>query len=177
MHRVFSLSGEFRNITVRDEEKLELQKLLERVPIPIKVGCSLVQINVPIYPSFLSIFIYLSNLISLSTISFHVKSIPFHLSISHILLWPSISLYPSLIFLSFSLAYFHYSSSSPLNCKSVLKPDNNVGEHRGAERQGQHPAPGLHLPAQAGGVRSDGRHGVCDPVRCQVKEGLGSHRS
>ena len=125
----------------------------------------------------LYLHIYLSNLISLSPISFHVKSIPFHLSISHILLWPSISLYPSLIFLSFSLAYFHYSSSSPLNSKSVLKPDNNVGEHRGAERQGQHPAPGLHLPAQAGGVRSDGRHGVCDPVRCQVKEGLGSHRS
>ena len=36
LFRVFSLSGEFRNISVRDEEKLELQKLLERVPIPIK---------------------------------------------------------------------------------------------------------------------------------------------
>jgi pre-mRNA-splicing helicase BRR2 len=36
--RVFSLSSEFRNITVRDEEKLELQKLIERVPIPIKEG-------------------------------------------------------------------------------------------------------------------------------------------
>jgi len=36
LFRVFSLSGEFRNITVRDEEKLELQKLMERVPIPIK---------------------------------------------------------------------------------------------------------------------------------------------
>lgn len=34
--RVFSLSGEFRNLTVREEEKLELQKLMERVPIPIK---------------------------------------------------------------------------------------------------------------------------------------------
>lgn len=33
---MFSLSGEFRNITVREEEKLELQKLMERVPIPIK---------------------------------------------------------------------------------------------------------------------------------------------
>ena len=31
---VFSLSSEF--LTVRDEEKLELQKLIERVPIPIK---------------------------------------------------------------------------------------------------------------------------------------------
>ncbi|XP_019626472.1 PREDICTED: U5 small nuclear ribonucleoprotein 200 kDa helicase-like [Branchiostoma belcheri] len=36
LFRVFSLSGEFRNITVREEEKLELQKMLERVPIPIK---------------------------------------------------------------------------------------------------------------------------------------------
>jgi pre-mRNA-splicing helicase BRR2 len=34
--RVFSLSGEFRNLGVREEEKLELQKLMERVPIPIK---------------------------------------------------------------------------------------------------------------------------------------------
>ncbi|KAF6208456.1 hypothetical protein GE061_016912 [Apolygus lucorum] len=38
LFRVFSLSGEFRNITVREEEKLELQKLMERVPIPIKEG-------------------------------------------------------------------------------------------------------------------------------------------
>ncbi|KAF4517384.1 hypothetical protein B566_EDAN009812 [Ephemera danica] len=38
LFRVFSLSGEFKNITVRDEEKLELQKLMERVPIPIKEG-------------------------------------------------------------------------------------------------------------------------------------------
>eukprot|EP00096_Caligus_rogercresseyi_P012340 TRINITY_DN5132_c0_g1_i1.p1 TRINITY_DN5132_c0_g1~~TRINITY_DN5132_c0_g1_i1.p1 ORF type:complete len:1550 (-),score=525.80 TRINITY_DN5132_c0_g1_i1:223-4416(-) len=36
LFRVFSLSGEFRHITVREEEKLELQKLMERVPIPIK---------------------------------------------------------------------------------------------------------------------------------------------
>uniref|UniRef100_A0A8C4RBC9 Activating signal cointegrator 1 complex subunit 3 n=1 Tax=Eptatretus burgeri TaxID=7764 RepID=A0A8C4RBC9_EPTBU len=36
LFRVFSLSSEFRNIMVREEEKLELQKLLERVPIPIK---------------------------------------------------------------------------------------------------------------------------------------------
>ncbi|KAJ8969793.1 hypothetical protein NQ314_001578 [Rhamnusium bicolor] len=36
LFRVFSLSGEFKNISVREEEKLELQKLMERVPIPIK---------------------------------------------------------------------------------------------------------------------------------------------
>lgn len=36
LFRVFSLSSEFKYITVREEEKLELQKLLERVPIPIK---------------------------------------------------------------------------------------------------------------------------------------------
>jgi pre-mRNA-splicing helicase BRR2 len=36
LFRVFSLSAEFRNIMVREEEKLELLKLLERVPIPIK---------------------------------------------------------------------------------------------------------------------------------------------
>ncbi|XP_072387732.1 U5 small nuclear ribonucleoprotein 200 kDa helicase [Diabrotica undecimpunctata] len=36
LFRVFSLSEEFKHITVREEEKLELQKLMERVPIPIK---------------------------------------------------------------------------------------------------------------------------------------------
>lgn len=36
LFRVFSLSSEFRNINVREEEKLELQKLMERVPIPCK---------------------------------------------------------------------------------------------------------------------------------------------
>ncbi|XP_061404387.1 U5 small nuclear ribonucleoprotein 200 kDa helicase [Lethenteron reissneri] len=36
LFRVFSLSSEFRHINVREEEKLELQKLLERVPIPVK---------------------------------------------------------------------------------------------------------------------------------------------
>ncbi|KAK4337016.1 hypothetical protein RND71_044196 [Anisodus tanguticus] len=34
--RVFSLSSEFKNITIREEEKLELQKIMERVPIPVK---------------------------------------------------------------------------------------------------------------------------------------------
>eukprot|EP00794_Sanderia_malayensis_P005235 gene5235-5896_t len=36
LFRVFSLSSEFKYINVREEEKLELQQLLERVPIPIK---------------------------------------------------------------------------------------------------------------------------------------------
>jgi pre-mRNA-splicing helicase BRR2 len=34
--RVFSLSSEFKQLIVRDEEKLEISKLSERVPIPIK---------------------------------------------------------------------------------------------------------------------------------------------
>ncbi|VDL83323.1 unnamed protein product, partial [Nippostrongylus brasiliensis] len=36
LFRIFSLSSEFKNIMVREEEKLELQKLAEHVPIPIK---------------------------------------------------------------------------------------------------------------------------------------------
>ncbi|KAI9460719.1 Sec63-domain-containing protein [Russula earlei] len=36
LFRVFALSNEFKLIPVRQEEKLELAKLLERVPIPIK---------------------------------------------------------------------------------------------------------------------------------------------
>ncbi|KAL8428509.1 hypothetical protein ACSSS7_007174 [Eimeria intestinalis] len=34
--RLFSLSSEFKYIPVREEEKLELQRLMERVPIPVK---------------------------------------------------------------------------------------------------------------------------------------------
>eukprot|EP00118_Oscarella_pearsei_P003355 m.13994 g.13994 ORF g.13994 m.13994 type:complete len:2136 (+) comp25397_c0_seq1:78-6485(+) len=36
LFRVFSLSSEFKYVSVREEEKLELVKLLERVPIPVK---------------------------------------------------------------------------------------------------------------------------------------------
>lgn len=36
LFRVLSLSGEFRNITVQEEEKLDLHKLIKRVPIPIE---------------------------------------------------------------------------------------------------------------------------------------------
>ncbi|KAI8807156.1 Sec63 Brl domain-containing protein [Cladochytrium replicatum] len=36
LFRVFALSDEFKFIPVREEEKLELTKLLERVPIPVK---------------------------------------------------------------------------------------------------------------------------------------------
>ena len=47
---MFSLSGEFRNITVREEEKLELQKLMERVPIPIKVlSTDILYIAIPFF--------------------------------------------------------------------------------------------------------------------------------
>ncbi|KAK7461038.1 Pre-mRNA-splicing helicase BRR2 [Stygiomarasmius scandens] len=38
LFRVFALSNEFKLIPVRQEEKLELSKLLERVPIPVKEG-------------------------------------------------------------------------------------------------------------------------------------------
>jgi pre-mRNA-splicing helicase BRR2 len=38
LFRVFCLSEEFKYIIVREEEKLELQKLLERAPIPVKEG-------------------------------------------------------------------------------------------------------------------------------------------
>ena len=36
--KVFSKCAEFRNITVREEDKMEIKKLLENVPIPIKEG-------------------------------------------------------------------------------------------------------------------------------------------
>jgi len=36
LYRLFSLSEEFKYVTVRQDEKMELAKLLDRVPIPIK---------------------------------------------------------------------------------------------------------------------------------------------
>jgi pre-mRNA-splicing helicase BRR2 len=36
--RLFSLSKEFENIPVRDNEKIELQKFIDRVPVPVKGG-------------------------------------------------------------------------------------------------------------------------------------------
>jgi pre-mRNA-splicing helicase BRR2 len=36
LFRIFALSSEFKFIPVREEEKLELQKLMERVPVPVK---------------------------------------------------------------------------------------------------------------------------------------------
>ncbi|VDN59866.1 unnamed protein product [Dracunculus medinensis] len=36
LFRIFSMSSEFKHIMVREEEKIELQKLAEHVPIPIK---------------------------------------------------------------------------------------------------------------------------------------------
>jgi pre-mRNA-splicing helicase BRR2 len=38
LFRLFSLSHEFRNVVVREEEKEELRKLMERVPVPVKEG-------------------------------------------------------------------------------------------------------------------------------------------
>jgi pre-mRNA-splicing helicase BRR2 len=40
--KVFSLSSEFKNVAVRPDEREELKRLLDRVPIPVKVpgnGC------------------------------------------------------------------------------------------------------------------------------------------
>eukprot|EP00004_Rigifila_ramosa_P013501 TRINITY_DN2991_c0_g1_i2.p1 TRINITY_DN2991_c0_g1~~TRINITY_DN2991_c0_g1_i2.p1 ORF type:complete len:1464 (+),score=450.91 TRINITY_DN2991_c0_g1_i2:2178-6569(+) len=48
LFRLFSMSHEFRLIHVREEEKLELAKLLERVPIPVKesIEYSTAKVNV-----------------------------------------------------------------------------------------------------------------------------------
>eukprot|EP01060_Flectonema_neradi_P006198 TRINITY_DN14150_c0_g1_i2.p1 TRINITY_DN14150_c0_g1~~TRINITY_DN14150_c0_g1_i2.p1 ORF type:complete len:1221 (+),score=266.35 TRINITY_DN14150_c0_g1_i2:117-3779(+) len=48
VYRLFSMADEFKHISVRDEEKAELQKLLIRVPIPVKenVDNPLAKVNV-----------------------------------------------------------------------------------------------------------------------------------
>lgn len=56
--RVFSLSSEFKQLNVREEEKMELQKLAERVPIPIKESIEEPSAKVRI---FWHVFILVSN--------------------------------------------------------------------------------------------------------------------
>ena len=57
--RLFSLSREFKYIPVREEEKVELMKLVELVPIPIKSGaedgCSKINVLLQAYVSRLSL--------------------------------------------------------------------------------------------------------------------------
>ena len=36
LFHILSLSSGFRHIIVREDEKIELQKLLERIPVPVK---------------------------------------------------------------------------------------------------------------------------------------------
>ena len=36
--RLFALSKEFENIPIRENEKVELQKFIDRVPVPVKGG-------------------------------------------------------------------------------------------------------------------------------------------
>jgi pre-mRNA-splicing helicase BRR2 len=38
LFRLFALSKEFQNIQIRENEKIELQKFIDKVPIPVKSG-------------------------------------------------------------------------------------------------------------------------------------------
>ena len=64
--RLFSLSTEFKFITVREEEKQEIEKLLERVPIPIKESIEepSAKVNV-LLQAYVSKYSNLQNLASL----------------------------------------------------------------------------------------------------------------
>ncbi|KAF1790440.1 P-loop containing nucleoside triphosphate hydrolase [Phytophthora cactorum] len=53
--RLFSLSNEFKYVIVRSEEKLELVKLLERVPVPVKDGSAKVNVLLQAYISRLKL--------------------------------------------------------------------------------------------------------------------------
>jgi pre-mRNA-splicing helicase BRR2 len=57
LFRVFALSNEFKLIPVRQEEKLELAKLLERVPIPVKES-----VDEPVAKVNVLLQTYISNL-------------------------------------------------------------------------------------------------------------------
>ena len=67
--RLFSLSREFKYIPVREEEKVELMKLVELVPVPIKGGaedaCSKINVLLQAYISRLSLegFALLSDMV------------------------------------------------------------------------------------------------------------------
>lgn len=57
--RLFALSDEFKYIIVREEEKLELAKLIDRVPIPVKEALDepTAKINVLLQVSCASVFL------------------------------------------------------------------------------------------------------------------------
>uniref|UniRef100_A0AC35TM19 Helicase ATP-binding domain-containing protein n=1 Tax=Rhabditophanes sp. KR3021 TaxID=114890 RepID=A0AC35TM19_9BILA len=72
LFRIFSLSSEFKNIVIRDAEKMELQKLSEKTPIPIKESLedpsSKVNILLQVYISQLNLsgFAIISDMIYIS---------------------------------------------------------------------------------------------------------------
>ena len=71
LFRVFSLSSEFKYITVREEEKLELNKLLERVPIPVKESIEEPSAKVQIGKNINASIVYSASANAL--VVFHVK--------------------------------------------------------------------------------------------------------
>ena len=58
LFRVFSLSHEFKYINVREEEKMELAKMLDKVPIPVRESLeeSSAKVNVLLQVSLVYLF-------------------------------------------------------------------------------------------------------------------------
>ena len=67
LFRIFSLSSEFKLLHVREEEKLELQKLAESVPVPIKESLDepSAKVNVLLQVCFVFTRIYCTQVSSL----------------------------------------------------------------------------------------------------------------
>ena len=74
--RLFSLSGEFKFIHVREEEKLELMKLVNRIPIPVKESVeepsAKVNVLLQAYISRLKLEVGKDHLFTLQDISYTV---------------------------------------------------------------------------------------------------------
>lgn len=56
--KIFTMSNEFKNIFIRDEEKTELSIIMEKLPIPVKES-----INIPYTKINILLQLYLSNII------------------------------------------------------------------------------------------------------------------
>ena len=187
LFRVFSLSGEFRNVGVREEEKLELAKLMERVPVPIKVGSAgggwgtearqtdgtgggdrgglwshtWVLYNVGVYGNDLH---WAEDGYAWGQRKLTVRSAALvnnTCQLCAVLLFSSAHELLLLFCSSILLAASWPFNGHPWWPSVDLYPlPPLAGVNWGAERQDQHLAAGLHLTAEAGRLRPDGGHGV-----------------
>ena len=124
LFRVFSLSHEFRNVVVRAEEKLEVAKLIERVPIPVKESMeepsAKVNVLLQAYISHLNLngFALLADMVHISQSGSRILRALFEIALTR--QWADLSL--KLLSLCQMVDQRIWSSQSPLRQIPGLPP-------------------------------------------------------